>query len=102
MLGTLVGAADIHAGAAADRLEDFENLDVLGGVIGPCLGPGLEQVVHSAHGIGLRGDGFGGHSILWRGFWKQPTYGIKMTVPDTSAGGDYGRASCRERVCKYV
>src|SRR3546814_7342900 len=45
------------------------------------------QVVHAAHGIGLRGDGFGGHSILWRGFWKQPTYGIKMTVPDTAGGG---------------
>ena len=26
----LVGAADIHAGAAADRLQPFEDLDVLG------------------------------------------------------------------------
>ena len=30
----LVGAADIHAGAAAHRLEAFEDLDVLGGVAG--------------------------------------------------------------------
>ena len=30
----LVGAADIHAGAAAHRLEPFQNLDVLGGVAG--------------------------------------------------------------------
>ncbi len=28
----LVGAADIHAGAAADRLEPFQDLDVAGGV----------------------------------------------------------------------
>ena len=29
-----VGAADIHAGAAADRLEPFQHLDMLGGVAG--------------------------------------------------------------------
>ena len=34
----LVGAADIHAGAAADRLEPFQNLDVLGGVAGFAAG----------------------------------------------------------------
>ena len=34
----LVGAADIHAGAAAHRLEPFQHLDVAGGVAG--LGPG--------------------------------------------------------------
>ena len=28
----LVGAADIHAGPAADRLQPFEDLDVLGGI----------------------------------------------------------------------
>ena len=27
---TLVGAADIHAGTAADRLQPFQDLDVLG------------------------------------------------------------------------
>ena len=30
----LVGAADIHAGAAAHRLEPFQHLDVLGGIAG--------------------------------------------------------------------
>ena len=30
----LVGAADIHAGAAADRLEPLQHLDVLGGIAG--------------------------------------------------------------------
>ncbi len=30
----VVGAADIHAGAAADRFQALQNLDVLGGVIG--------------------------------------------------------------------
>ena len=39
----LVGAADIHAGAAAHRLEAFEHLDVSGAVaaLGAALGPAL-------------------------------------------------------------
>ena len=36
----LVGAADIHAGAAAHRLEPLQNLDVLGGVAGFAAGAG--------------------------------------------------------------
>ena len=32
MQTALVGAADIHAGTAAHRLQPFENLDVLGGI----------------------------------------------------------------------
>ena len=36
----LVGAADIHAGAAADRFQPFQDLDVLGGIIGIGLGAG--------------------------------------------------------------
>ena len=36
----LVGAADIHAGAAAHRLEPFQNLDVLGGIAGFAAGAG--------------------------------------------------------------
>jgi hypothetical protein len=45
----VIGAADIHTGAAADGLEAFEDLDVLGGI---CLlaPPGLrraEQIVHA-------------------------------------------------------
>ena len=36
----LVGAADIHAGAAAHRFEPLQNLDVLGGVAGFAAGAG--------------------------------------------------------------
>ena len=32
MQGVDVGAADIHAGPAADGLEPFQDLDVLGGI----------------------------------------------------------------------
>ena len=59
----LVGAADIHAGPPAHRLEPFQNLDVLGGVAGlsraargsdaraacraaPVLGDGGEKIRH--------------------------------------------------------
>ena len=43
----LVGAADIHAGAAADWLQAFQDLDVLGRVVlaGALVGGGAEQVV---------------------------------------------------------
>ena len=30
--GRIIGAADIHTGAATHRLQAFENLDVLGGI----------------------------------------------------------------------
>ena len=46
MHGPLVGAADIHAGAAANGLQALEDLDVLGGIIGGFLGRGGEQVIH--------------------------------------------------------
>ena len=36
--GTFVRAADVHSGAAADRLEPLQHLDILGGV---AAGPGL-------------------------------------------------------------
>ena len=40
MQPAFVGAADIHAGAAAHRLQAFEDLDVLGGVaVGGLAGP---------------------------------------------------------------
>ena len=44
--GGVVGAADIHAGAAADGLEAFEDFDVVGGVGVAGGGDGGEQVVH--------------------------------------------------------
>ena len=55
----LVGAADIHAGAAAHRLQTFEDLDILGGIAVRRLlrlaGPDLiEKVCHVAQlSIGL-------------------------------------------------
>ncbi len=45
----LVGAADIHAGAAAHRLEPFQDLDVLGGIAG-WLGLAGEIVEEIGHG----------------------------------------------------
>ncbi len=49
----LVGAADIHAGAAADGLQAFQNLDVFCGVVlaGAFVGWAAEQVV--VHGVFL-------------------------------------------------
>ena len=48
--GGLVGAADIHAGPAADRLQPFQHLDILGGIIGRCVpffGWPLNKIVHA-------------------------------------------------------
>ena len=65
----LVGAADIHAGAAAHRLEAFQHLDVGGGIalLAARLGRdlrrglrGLGQVFEQVGGFG----GFGGLAIL--------------------------------------
>ena len=39
----LVGAADIHAGAAAYRLETLQNFDVLGGIAGLAAGRGRRR-----------------------------------------------------------
>ncbi len=41
----LVGAADIHAGAAPDRFQPLQDLDVLGGVFAALLAA-AEKVVH--------------------------------------------------------
>ena len=50
MKGPLVGAADIHAGAPAHRLEAFEDLDVLGGIAGGGLaGEIVEEIGHGAY-----------------------------------------------------
>jgi len=49
----LVGAADVHAGAAADRLEAFEDLDrgrVV--IVGSGVSGSREQVGHVGQGIG--------------------------------------------------
>ena len=71
----LVGAADIHAGAAAHRLEPLQHLDVLGGVAGfarargvaparPCRRRRALRLVHAGEQIA---DGCGFLRIL-RGF----------------------------------
>jgi hypothetical protein len=49
----LVGAADIHAGAATHRFEAFEDLDVLGGVaVADAVHPGgchaVEKICHGS------------------------------------------------------
>ena len=43
--GTVVGAADIHAGAVPDGLQPFENLDI-GGIISVGRGRGNKQIGH--------------------------------------------------------
>ena len=62
MKRALVGAADIHARAAADRLQPFEHLDRMGVIIGGRRGGGSEQVF--GHGEGYRGRGVGGARFL--------------------------------------
>ncbi len=46
--GALVGAADVHARALADRLQPFEHLDV-GGAIGAGLGVVAEEIGRVRH-----------------------------------------------------
>ena len=51
MQRALVGAADIHAGAAAHRLQTFEDLDILGGIAVGCLvrlRAAVEKICHGA------------------------------------------------------
>ena len=54
--GALVGAADIHAGPAPDRLQPFENLDILGGVIAGIARCRLKKVCHK-RSISAAGNG---------------------------------------------
>ena len=50
MQAALVGAADIHSRAAADRFEAFEHLDVLGGItVGASRNRLVEQIGHGAN-----------------------------------------------------
>ena len=55
--GMLVGAADEHAGSAADRLEALQDLDVRGGVLfrGGGTRPALDNLRHG--GVICRGPG---------------------------------------------
>ena len=49
----LVGAADIHAGPAANRLQPFEDFDILGRVaVGRLWRNGVEEVGHLAEVTG--------------------------------------------------
>ena len=54
----LVGAADIHAGAAAYRFEPLQHLDVLGGIAG--LRAGAARRLGAARGLGR--EACGGHA----------------------------------------
>ena len=50
----LVGAADIHAGPAAHRLQPFQDLDVLGGVaVAAALAGEVQQVRHTLGSVFL-------------------------------------------------
>ena len=67
MQGTLVGPTDIHAGAAADRLQPFEHLDVVRRVAvaaGPLAGE-IEQVGHALRSVS--GAASAGVTALTRG-----------------------------------
>jgi hypothetical protein len=60
----LVGAADIHPRPAANRLQSFQNLDVLGGIIfSEFHARRVEQIGHSANiqrvGVGASRSGMG-------------------------------------------
>ena len=48
----LVGAADIHAGPAAHRLEAFEHLDIPGGIAGFGAGGSRRDLERAARGLG--------------------------------------------------
>ena len=52
-----VGAADIHAGAAAHRFEPFEHLDVLGGIAGFARRAASRAVRISSGAAARRGSG---------------------------------------------
>ncbi len=55
MQGIGVGAADIHAGPPADRLQPLQHLDILGGVTFRPRGGGVEQVgIVFGHGMRRR------------------------------------------------
>ena len=55
----LVGAADIHAGTAPDRLQPLQHLDVARGVAGLGAGGGLRR------GLGFRGGSGKKVVVLW-------------------------------------
>jgi len=61
MQPAFVGAADIHAGAAAHRLEPFENLDILCGIA--VSGSRDRRVEKVGHGANIKMAGIGASSI---------------------------------------
>ncbi len=81
----LVGAADIHAGAAAHRFEPLQNLDILRGVAGLGRGPARggaggpgaaalarRAVVRGALGSANRSGRSGSWLLSWRFFLLLP------------------------------
>jgi len=66
MQPAFVGAADIHAGAAANRLQPFENLDVLCGIaVGCSRDRRIEKVGHDEN-MNIRMVRVGASSIRYR------------------------------------
>jgi len=66
MQPTLVGAADIHAGAAANRLEPLEHLDVFSGIaLGRARNRRIEKVGHDTD-LNIRMVRVGASSIRCR------------------------------------
>ena len=66
MQAAFVGAADIHAGAAADRLQPLENLNILGRIAVGRFGDGWVEKIR--HGANIAWDGARASSIRY--IWK--------------------------------
>jgi hypothetical protein len=64
----LVGAADIHAGAAAHRLKPFQHLDVLGGIAGLVTTARRWRATARAAAGAPFGSGIGEQIRRFRGF----------------------------------
>ena len=93
MQAALVGAADIHAGAAADRLQPFEDLDVLGRIaVGGFCSRGVEQI---GHGANITRDQVGASSIRY-GYDRSGNYMLEAGSQRFASLGRAERADFRE------
>src|SRR5215469_3597322 len=61
-----IRASDVHAGAAANRLQPLQNLDVLSGIIvGKFCRGGIEEI---GHGENIRKDNVCSSRIMYRDY----------------------------------
>ncbi len=91
MQAAFVGAANIHAGAAADRLQPLENLDILGRIAVGRFGDGWVEKIR--HGASIAWDGARASSIRY--IWKLRrlyvgTIARRHAPPGSSRGGFSG------------